>query len=158
MSRLFFLLTAFSSLVACTTGTDMAFEDEEQAMPVPGIVRVIFDEDGNPFTMPSDIPLTKFDDSEICKDFTLTEEDIREFFRDARRSNRMEAHEFIVSRCRVSGDLILGDGRKAPFEIDQNRQGWMAPEKGTFLWFYCATCKNQGYFEACDIDCLRADE
>jgi hypothetical protein len=148
---------AEEGLVACPTDTDIAIDDT-QAIPVPAIKNVIFDANGNPFTVPDPYEPEKEIDPDLCEGFTLTEADVLEFFRDARRSNAMEYHEFIASRCRVSGDVILVDGRKAVFEIDRNRQGWMALDRETTLRFYCATCKGTGYFEACDIDCLRDDD
>jgi hypothetical protein len=158
MSRLVFLPMALVAiLVACSTGTNIAIDDE-QAIPVPAIKNVIFDTGGNPFTMPDVHEPEKKIDPELCKGFTLTEDDIREFFRDARRSNLIEADEFISSRCRVTGNVTLDDGREAHFLIDRNRQGRMLLGRSTYLWFYCATCKNAGYDEACDIDCLRADD
>jgi hypothetical protein len=149
---------ALTVLGACSTGTVLAVDDDEQTIPIPVIKGVIFNDDGNPFTMPDiHAPDTEVDLG-LCKGFTLTEDDVLEFFRDARRSNRIEFHEFIVSNCRIRGAVILANGKQASFEIDRNRQGWMALDRDTMLMFYCSKCKNAGYDEACDIDCLRADE
>jgi hypothetical protein len=148
--RLFFLL-ALTMLGACSTGTREVFSpfDLADIPDIPEIRSITFDE--NPLTKPPN-------DSEICAPFSLTENEVREFFRVARKSNSMEQHEFTPSGCEVLGNVILTDDRKAFFSIDRNRTGSMFIERYLYLFFFCEECKSEKYEDACDIDCLRADE
>jgi hypothetical protein len=106
---------------------------------------------------------TEGDNAEDCKDFTLTETDVHEFFKVARAaSNRELTHETPQYACNgfTVGSLVLQDGKTAKWGIEQRRYGWLlvpspgyAPDGVFTLYFYCSECRSEKYGEDCDNDC-----
>jgi hypothetical protein len=96
---------------------------------------------------------------EGCKDFLLTEEDVREFFNVARPSHSREfMNELDASCCFAAGTAVLQDGREATWLIDRFRRGSMYIRGGSPLYYYGAQVNSPLYYEACDIDCIRGEE
>jgi hypothetical protein len=94
---------------------------------------------------------------EACTDFILTQGDVRQFFKVARDATEREyGHDLEMSRCYVSGRVVLQDGRRAHWEIDRTRRGALWFPDGSILYFYCGKCSNAKYYEDCDIDCIHA--
>ena len=130
--------------------TETIFIDDNAAWP----------EDHSSTYAPPDTAYTSLDS---CTEFTLTEEDVREFFSTARASSRFEYQQDAnVPRCYANGRTVLQDGRTARWRIDQGRRGeiWFFSSSlgalSTTIYFYCARCLSDKYFEPCDVDCVAA--
>jgi hypothetical protein len=92
-----------------------------------------------------------------CRDFLLTETDVRQFFKEARNATSPEYnHDLLMSRCYSSGRATLQDGREIGWEIDRARRGIVIFPDRTAVFFFCAKCTSKAYGEACDIDCIHA--
>ncbi len=95
---------------------------------------------------------------ESCSDFILEENDVREFFKVARKATHTEYnHDLLMSRCYARGLVKLQDGSEGFWQIDRARRGKIVFPDNNVLFFFCAECRGKAYGEACDIDCIHAD-
>ena len=95
---------------------------------------------------------------EMCKDFVLTEADVKQFFTLARVASEQEySHDLLMSRCTASGKVTMVNKKEGEWKIDRARRGLLVLTDGTRYFFYCGKCKSKVYSEACDIDCIHGE-
>lgn len=89
----------------------------------------------------------KTDETEAdCKNFVLTEKDVREFFMEAlEESETAYAQSQLSSRCYVEGTLFLPRKFKAKWRIDRARRGVLMVENDHAYFFYCDLCVSSRY-------------
>ena len=89
----------------------------------------------------------KTDESEdSCKDFALTQADVKEFFMVAQEeTEQMYSQGKLVSRCYGEGTLSLPRQFKARWRIDKARRGILMVENDRSYFFYCDQCVSRGY-------------
>ena len=94
----------------------------------------------------------------MCKDFVLTEDDIKAFFKVAREATEREySHGPLMSRCFAEGKITMSGKHKGKWRIDRTRRGILMLENGQSYFFYCGKCINRVYTEACDSDCIHGN-
>jgi hypothetical protein len=101
--------------------------------------------------------------SESCqKEFTLTPDDVRDFFDVARPISSIdmgEAHGLEQSECHFRGKAVLQDGQEAEWQINRFRRGSISipdPNNPRSFFYYCADCQSEKYYAPCDADCVEA--
>lgn len=93
--------------------------------------------------------------SDMCKDFVLNDDDIKEFFRLARTATEREySHDLLMSRCHAEGAITMAGNRAGKWKIDRTRRGMLILSNGQRYFFYCGKCQSKAYTEPCDIDCI----
>lgn len=144
-------LIAAVFLMLCAVGAGA--DDETPPKKRPVIKKVIIEENAAwSDAISSDEP------PESCKDFVLTESDVREFFKRARKASSVEYnHDLLMSRCYAGGRVVLQNGQEVGWEIDRARRGILVFPDRSALFFFCGKCRSKAYGEACDIDCIHAD-
>ena len=102
--------------------------------------------------------LNSFEPPNVCGDFDLTPADIREFFRKAQAVDEKSERGRVIlrngeSRCKLTGSMVLQDGRQVGWSIDRARNGtlWYSSDKTGSSYehrinVYCDTCKNKKYY------------
>lgn len=144
MVKILFLL----SLLSVSIG--LGAEELKLADKMPAIKSVTIKENGAWTTF-----ISGDEPREACTDFLLTKFDIQQFFKVARSATDREYHHDLeMSRCYVSGQAILQNGKEASWEIDRTRRGALWLPDGSIFYFYCGKCQNKAYYEDCDIDCI----
>lgn len=144
-----FLLLILGSLIlgACAT------RDARIADTRP-VIKTVFIQENAAWTdnVSSDEP------PESCSDFILEENDVREFFKVARKATHTEYnHDLLMSRCYARGQVKLQDGSEGFWRIDRARRGKIEFPDKKVLFFFCAECRSDAYGEACDIDCIHSN-
>ncbi len=85
----------------------------------------------------------------MCKDFVLTDGDVREYFQLARVVTEREySHEQVMSRCFAEGELTMPGKYKGKWRIDKSRLGILMVENDQSYFFYCSKCISREYAEA----------
>jgi len=145
------LLLAFA-LAACAA-TASATDVDTKAPKNPAIKTVVIEK-----TAAWSDGVSSDESSDSCRDFVLTKSDVREFFRRARPATHTEyVHDLLMSRCYISGRVMLKDGREAAFHIDRARRGRLRFEDMSSWYYFCGKCRRKAYGKSCDIDCINAD-
>ncbi|MCW7538223.1 hypothetical protein OOT46_10225 [Aquabacterium sp. A7-Y] len=77
-----------------------------------------------------------------CADFALAPDDVRAYFRQARRTTeRQFTHDLEMSPCHAHGRLVLADGQRGDWFIDRERRGRLGLGDGRTLFFHCPACR-----------------
>ncbi len=152
VKRALFLFLALCFAVSADASTPM--EEKEAPRKRPAIRKVIIEDNG---TL-SDSRSSSYETPEDCSEnFVLKESDVREFFKVARFSTSHEhVHDLIISNCYAAGRMVLRNGQEAAWFIDRARLGVLEFPDDSRLYFYCGKCRNKGYMEDCDLDCINA--
>jgi hypothetical protein len=80
--------------------------------------------------------------AETCSRFLLTQADVREYFRRARRVSYKEyGQDLDMSRCSAAGDLVLANGDRGTWKVDLARRGVISLTDGRNLHFHCPKCR-----------------
>lgn len=59
---------------------------------------------------------------EMCKDFVLNDNDVKEFFELARTATEREySHDLLMSRCHAEGAMQIAGGLEGKWKIDRTR-------------------------------------
>jgi outer membrane lipoprotein-sorting protein len=78
----------------------------------------------------------------------LSQNDVREFFRRARRVSYKEyAHDLDMSRCHVTGKVVFANGDRGEWNIDRERRGLLTLSDGRNVYFYCKSCGAKAFGE-----------
>lgn len=94
----------------------------------------------------------------MCKDYVLTEDDVKEYFHLARLATEREySHDLLMSRCFAEGTITMPGKHKGKWRIDRTRRGILMLETGQSYFFYCGKCISRVYTEPCDIDCIHGN-
>ncbi len=92
--------------------------------------------------------------SDFCKNFTLDESQVIEFFITANLVNLEDyEHNLIASNCYMDGTFVLDDGTTGNWKIDRSRRGFLYSHDGKAHYYYCNQCENELYYQSCDINC-----
>jgi hypothetical protein len=128
-------------------------EDVEKLRPR---VKTATIEGSNEFTAKGELYIA----SESCqKEFTLTPDDVRDFFNVAKPISFLEmaeARDLEQAQCHLLGKAVLQDGKEAKWEIDRFRRGYLSAEGIGIIFYYCADCQSEKYHAPCGIDCVDA--
>lgn len=92
-----------------------------------------------------------------CREFQLTEADVRQFFSLARVATEREfLHDLMMSRCFSRGTLAFENGTRTTWWIDRARRGALG-NPGNTTYYYCNDCTPSVFMEPCDVDCLEKE-
>lgn len=84
----------------------------------------------------------------VCKDFVLTEDDVKAYFQVARVDTEREySYGEVMSRCFAEGELTLPRKHKGKWRIDRARRGILMIEGDQTYFFYCDECVGREYTE-----------
>lgn len=90
-----------------------------------------------------------------CADFVLSESEVKQYFAASRDASEREYdHDLDMSRCFAGGRISFSDGREALWKIDRARRGRMIFPDKSERFFYCETCENSKFDDACDDECM----
>ncbi len=79
-------------------------------------------------------------DIDACRNFSLTEQQVRNYFKNAKIISREAWHyEYLWSPCYVRGTLIK-KGRAYNWEISTTQLGWIKDKKGKDFILACDDC------------------
>jgi len=103
---------------------------------------------------PIDLEADSQTEENRCGDFSLSAEDVREFFSKMRPiSNMIYTNVFDITPCWVKGRMVLQDGSEGSWSIDTQGRGVMnIAGKGGF-YCYCPDCNPEKFGEPCDLEC-----
>jgi hypothetical protein len=148
--RSLFLVLLVCGVASCTTEKLYTADTKDGLVqiPRPVVTEVTFIE--NPATVHF-----HDDGSDPCAGRSLTEDEVKEYFRVAEIIDAYETNAFIVTPCQVYGDVMLKDGRSAMFRIDLIRVGKLQTSDGQYIHYYCNDCQNEKFEEACDLECIQ---
>jgi hypothetical protein len=86
--------------------------------------------------------------AEICSKFVLSQSDVREFFRRARRVSYKEySHDLDMSRCHATGKVVFANGDRGEWSVDRERRGLLTLSDGRNVYFYCRNCGAKAFGE-----------
>ena len=89
-----------------------------------------------------------------CGNFSLSEEDVAEFFKKMQPiSNSEYMHVFNHTPCLVQGRMVLQDGRKGSWSIDTESRGVINIENKGGVYSFCADCNPKKFGNPCDLKC-----
>jgi hypothetical protein len=101
--------------------------------------------------------------TESCqKEFTLTPDDIREFFDLAEpvsSYDKDDPHDGEQSHCHLIGEAVLQDGTKATWIVNRFRRGYLdipGGEEEQIVHYFCENCQSKKYYAPCDTDCINS--
>lgn len=85
---------------------------------------------------------------ESCKDFTLTESEVSQFFANVRQASPSEyLHDLKASSCYVSGTLVAKDGTEGTWKIDRSKRGFVMLAAGEPGFYVCEGCKGSSFYD-----------
>ena len=106
--------------------------------------------EGNPI----DVGANSQTEKNRCEDFSLSEEDVGEFFKKMQPISRFDyMHLFDYSPCLVEGRMVFQDGRKGSWSIDSVGKGVINIENKEEFYSFCADCNPKKFGEPCDLEC-----
>jgi hypothetical protein len=117
---------------SCTKGSEL--EPALCRLRLPKIVKVVILE--NAAGTPRD-----GDGMDSCREFVMTEKQVRRYFSKAMTTSANEAHAKLDwSPCHASGSLVFSDGRTATWDINLSRAGSLSIAGADNLLLYCPSC------------------
>ena len=86
---------------------------------------------------------------ESCKTFTLTKDDISQFFKHARVVSQEEyAQNLTASNCYASGQFTTSTGEQGDWKIDRARRGMLHLNASNEVkYYYCPECVKSLFYE-----------
>lgn len=95
-------------------------------------------------TEPAQAPMTDEGDTRDCQRFVLSAALVRQYFARAEQvSARAYMHDNDWSPCHVKGTLMLADGRRADWGVQQLGSGYLIVQNRRY-YFYCEDCRLTG--------------
>lgn len=84
---------------------------------------------------------------EDCKNFKLSERDVRDFFRRAKQIDH-ETYDasYLPSRCYATGEIVFANGDRGIWRIDFERRGVLKRSDGRKLYFFCSKCRSTAFY------------
>lgn len=78
---------------------------------------------------------------EDCKTFTLTEQDVRNYFAQADQIDHGDFTEVVEwSACQATGTVEFDDGSRANWRLQRYRAGQLVYPDGREVYMYCERC------------------
>ena len=95
-------------------------------------------------TEPAQAPMADEGDTRDCQRFVLSAALVKQYFA---RAEQVSAHAYMHgndwSPCHVKGTLILADGRRADWGVQQLGSGYLVVQSRRY-YFYCEDCRLTG--------------
>jgi len=134
MIRNIFLLLIIFFIAACST-VDEDIEPKLYLLDLKGINKITIKEVGVKSVAGKDLNIS-------CKTFTLTQENIEEYFNIAKRVSKNDyRHMLDWSPCYVKGEIFLNNGDIGEWGIHQYRGGTINFGTNETIYMYCPKCK-----------------
>ncbi len=134
MRYLFLLLTAFVVACSAVNHENDGTEPELYSLGLGGINKITITEVGVKSIAGKDINIS-------CEKFTLTQNDIEEYFNMAKRISKNDyRHMLDWSPCYVKGNIILDNGDTGEWGIHQYRGGTVTFGADETIYMYCPEC------------------
>ncbi len=134
MIRKTYLLFPIFIIAACAT-VDDGTEPKLYSLNLKGINKVTITKVGIKSVAGKNLNIS-------CKKFTLTQENINEYFNKAKRVSKNDyRHMLDWSPCYVRGKIFLNNGEVGKWGIHQYRGGTINFGSDKTIYMYCPTCK-----------------
>jgi len=134
MIRNMFLLLTIFFIAACATTND-GIEPKLYSLDLKNINKITITEVGVKSVAGKDLNIS-------CENFTLTQENINEYFNIAKRVVKNDyRHMLDWSPCYVKGDIFLDNGDVGKWGIHQYRGGTINFDNDKTIYMYCPKCK-----------------
>jgi len=132
MRYMFLLLTIF--FIACSTVNNEGTEPELYPLGLKDINKITITEVGVKSIAGRDTNIS-------CESFSLTEDDVEEYFRMAKRVSKNDyRHMLDWSPCYVKGEIMLNNGDTGGWGIHQYRGGSVNFGTDETIYMYCPEC------------------
>ena len=81
-------------------------------------------------------------DGASCRQFRLSERQVRRFFRDARQAEAEAVHHTLPeSPCSALGQVVFANGSVGSWRLDRYGLGWLDRPDGRKMVLYCRECR-----------------
>ena len=118
---------------ACSPGSE--FEPRTCPLDLPHIARITILRNATKSTQETDPAVS-------CGGFKLTPKLVRRYLTHAKTVDPNDAHHTLDwSPCSASGELLLADGRRGRWHIEQLRAGTLTIGEADEQILYCPSCK-----------------
>lgn len=96
--------------------------------------------------------------ADICREFILSEDQVVLFFSTAYSVNLSNyEHELIASNCYADGNISIENRVVGSWRIDRARRGLIKFNGREPVYYFCADCNDELYYEPCDLNCVHSD-